>query len=89
MAFGDHSECSAAHTPSAPTELLYGVQSGQGLGAEAIPALQLDLGDYAAIQPQPNLWVLAVLIDSRCGNLDATFKGFHDRYGHVRRVERL
>lgn len=70
------------------TSLRYGAESGDGLGAAAQPALVLDLQGYSTIQPNPNIWILAVAMASRCGEPNATFKHFMDRYGHVRRTPR-
>jgi hypothetical protein len=65
--------------------LQFGVQSGQGLCDVAHVVLDSDLVTYAKSQREPNLWTLAVVMHSRCGNVDATFQGFNDRYGQVRR----
>jgi hypothetical protein len=72
----------------APTKLRYGAVSGQGIGDEAQPALLLDLAGYSTIQPDLNIWVLSVAMASRCGNEKATFNGFREQYGQVRRTLR-
>lgn len=68
--------------------LQYGASSKVGLDATGKWVLSVDLQTYAEKQPEPNIWVLAVLIHSRCGHPDATFKGFSDKYGAVRRTFR-
>ncbi|MBA2960711.1 MULTISPECIES: hypothetical protein [Ramlibacter] len=68
-----------------PSELVYGAESGEGLGLAAQPALSLDLEGFAAIQPQLNIWVLAVAIAGRAGMANPTFTHFQLRYGAVRR----
>lgn len=69
--------------------LQYGASSNVGLDATGKWVLSVDLQTYAEKQPEPNIWVLAVLIHSRCGHPDATFKGFSDKYGAVRRTLRI
>lgn len=72
----------------AASTLQYGASSKVGLNATGKWVLSVDLQTYAEKQPVPNIWVLAVLIHSRCGHPDATFKGFSDSYGAVRRTLR-
>lgn len=70
----------------ARSDLRYGARSGLGLDHSAQIAQGNDLDGYARVQDDPNIWVLAVAIASRCGALDATFEGFMQRYGKVRRT---
>lgn len=72
-----------------PTTLRYGAKSPTGLDPVGKWVLSTDLRTYADGQPQPNIWMLAVAMHSRSGHADATFKGFSDRYGHVRRTLRV
>ena len=72
-------------TTRASSALRYGAVSGQGIGDAAQPALLLDLNGYSAVQPDPDIWILSVAMASRCGNERATFNGFRERYGNVRR----
>lgn len=71
-----------------PTDMVYGAESGMGLGGEALPALTLDLAGYSAVQPQPDIWTLAVAIASRSGLTNPTFAQFRARYGKARRTVR-
>jgi len=75
-------------TTGARTTLRFGMDSGEGLGSAAMPALELDLQGYSEIQPSQNIWILVVAMASRCGNPNATFNGFSERYGRVRRTLR-
>lgn len=70
------------------SHLHFGAESGEGLGDAAQPALRLDLQGYSSVQPDPDIWVLAVAMASRCGDPNATFNGFRSRYGRVRRTLR-
>ncbi len=69
------------------TSLNYGIHSGQDFGTDALPAVSLNLEDYAAIQPQPNIWTLVVALGGRI-DLELTFAGMKQRYGTVTRVVR-
>ncbi|CAN7773779.1 lasso peptide biosynthesis protein [Variovorax sp. LjRoot290] len=68
------------------TRLVYGVATSHGLGPEAGTVLGVDLSAYAAIQPQPNIWVLGVALAARAGIEDPRFQEFQVRYGNVRRT---
>lgn len=70
-----------------PTELKFAVTSGRGLDAEALLVASLSLSDYAKIQPQMNIWVLAVAFGARIG-LEITFDGLMLKYGTVKRIYR-
>jgi hypothetical protein len=71
-------------TTNKSNRLTYGVISGQGLEADALPAASLNFSDYASIQPKINIWVLSVALAGRIG-LDLTFSEVEARYGLVRR----
>lgn len=69
------------------TQLIYGVQSEEGFGQDALVPASTSLREYAAIQPPINIWVLVVAFAGRMG-MDLTFKGVEDKFGSIRRTLR-
>jgi hypothetical protein len=72
---------------SCPTDLKFGVASGEGLGEDALPAAHLTLSGFADTQPQPNIWTLAAALGGRIG-LNLKFTTITANYGSVKRILR-
>lgn len=69
------------------TDLIYGMESGHGLGTEAMMPASTTFSEYAFIQPEMNIWLLVVAFAGRMG-MDLTFVGVQQKYGSTRRVIR-
>ncbi|MGO4479626.1 hypothetical protein AB4Z32_25630 [Massilia sp. 2TAF26] len=74
-------------TTNRRTQLIYGVESGEGFGQDALVPASTSLREYAAIQPPLNIWLLVVAFAGRIG-MDLTFAGVEDKFGSVRRTVR-
>lgn len=69
------------------TKLTYGVESGKGLGPDALIPASSTFSEYASAQPAANIWVLAVAFAGRIG-MDLTFVGVEHKFGATRRTLR-
>lgn len=74
-------------TTNRRTQLIYGVESGEGFGQDGLVPASTSLREYAAIQPPMNIWVLVVAFADRMG-IKLTFADAKDKYGSIRRTVR-
>jgi hypothetical protein len=70
------------------TGLIYGIESGHGFGPEAILVASATFSEYAAVQPELDIWILVVAFAGRI-DIDLTFSGVQKKYGSTRRTIRL